>query len=282
MVLTLRTMIPQTDEESDYTRALSERVFEEELYEEDNQNANESRINTFRYVFWVAEIISTAVISWCSWNAGNEGPNTHFCSRLRYWVIIFSSRLFFLIPLMHISRQVQERREDMHPQLKKLEIWLKYFTFFWFIIGQSWLYYGTCNNRVLWVYSLVLIIIIYVSLGRSLILLVIFIICSPCLCLMRRILRGTRTASRKSLKELETKQFMAGNVDLESSEGPVCVICLLEYEDGDDLKVLPCGHEFHSDCVDLWLGKHNRTCPTCRHDITKRLEETPRFEARSM
>jgi len=276
-------MIVESDTESDHTRAVSEREFQEELWEEYNQNLNEGGINTLRYIFWIAEIVSTAVISWWTWNEGNEGTNARFCSRLRYWVIIFSSRLFFLIPLMHISRQLQERREDMHPQLKKLEIWLKYFTFFWFIIGQSWLYYGSCKHcRVLWVYSLVLIIFIYVSLGRSLILLIIFIICFPCLCLMRRILRETRTASRKSLKELETKQFMAGNVDLEMSEGPVCVICLLEYQDGDDVKVLPCGHEFHSECVDLWLGKHNRTCPTCRHDITKRLEETPIFGARSM
>jgi len=259
-------MIRESDTESDY---------------EDNQNSNENRINILRYIFWAAEIISTAIISWLTWNEGNEGINP--CTRLRYWIIIFSSRLFFLIPLMHMSRQVQLRGEDLHPQLKKLERWLKYFTFFWFIIGQSWLYYGTSKQcRLLWVYSLILIIIIYVSLGRGLILLVIFLICSPCLCLLRRIYRESRTASRKSLQELETKQFIAGDVDLERSEGPLCVICLLEYEDGDDVKVLPCGHEFHSECVDLWLGKHNRTCPTCRHDITKRLEETSRFDSRTM
>jgi len=282
-------MIPESETESDTTRAIRERVFQElwdqeDLWEEDNQDWNsESRTTkACRYFIWFAEIISTAVVSWQTWNQGSDEWNSD-CDRLRYWVIIFSSRLFFLIPLMHISRQMQERGEGVHPRVKKLEIWLKYLTFFWFIIGQAWLYYETCReSRVLWVYSLILIIIIYVSLGKSLILLLIFLICSPCLCLLRRILRETRTASKKNLRGLETKKFMADNVDLESSEGPMCVICLLEYEDGDDVKVLPCGHEFHSECVDMWLGKHNRTCPTCRHDITIRLAEPLRFERRSM
>jgi hypothetical protein len=271
-------MIPESETESDTTRAVRE--LQEELWEEANEDWNESRtMKTFRYMLWIAEIISTAVVSWQTWNQGTDNWN---CARLRYWVIIFSSRLFFLIPLRHISRQMQERGEGVHPRVKKLEIWLKYFTFFWFIIGQSWLYYGSCNqSRVLWVYSLILIIVIYISLGKSVMLLLMFLICSPLICLLRRFLRETRTASRKSLRGLETKRFKLGDLDAESSDGPTCVICLIEYEDGDEIKVLPCGHEYHGECVDEWLGKHNRTCPTCRHDITLQVEEALQFEAKS-
>ncbi|KAL8194067.1 hypothetical protein R6Q57_026309 [Mikania cordata] len=43
-----------------------------------------------------------------------------------------------------------------------------------------------------------------------------------------------------------------------------CAICLAEYEDGDEIRVLPqCGHGFHVGCIDMWLGSHS-SCPSCR------------------
>lgn len=37
-----------------------------------------------------------------------------------------------------------------------------------------------------------------------------------------------------------------------------CYICLLEYEDGDEVRVLPCHHEFHRLCIDKWLKEIHR------------------------
>lgn len=43
-----------------------------------------------------------------------------------------------------------------------------------------------------------------------------------------------------------------------------CAICLVEYVEGDEIRVLPnCGHRFHLLCVDTWLLS-NSSCPTCR------------------
>nr|XP_043607092.1 RING-H2 finger protein ATL8-like isoform X2 [Erigeron canadensis] len=43
-----------------------------------------------------------------------------------------------------------------------------------------------------------------------------------------------------------------------------CAICLAEYADGDEIRVLPqCGHGFHVGCIDKWLGSHS-SCPSCR------------------
>lgn len=47
-----------------------------------------------------------------------------------------------------------------------------------------------------------------------------------------------------------------------------CCICLSAYEDGVELRELPCGHHFHCACVDKWLYI-NATCPLCKYNILK-------------
>lgn len=46
-----------------------------------------------------------------------------------------------------------------------------------------------------------------------------------------------------------------------------CPICILDFEDGDDIRVLPCEghHVFHQACVDPWLLELSSSCPICRH-----------------
>jgi len=48
-----------------------------------------------------------------------------------------------------------------------------------------------------------------------------------------------------------------------------CPICIIDFEDGDDLRVLPCEghHKFHKDCVDPWLLELSSSCPLCRQDF---------------
>ena len=57
----------------------------------------------------------------------------------------------------------------------------------------------------------------------------------------------------------------------------VCVICLDQYRDGDSLRVLPCRHLFHKECVDLWFAKRV-LCPVCKWDATQAVEEDGRDE----
>jgi hypothetical protein len=51
------------------------------------------------------------------------------------------------------------------------------------------------------------------------------------------------------------------------AEASQCHICLVEYEDGDHIRVLPCQHEYHKACVDKWLKEVHRVCPLCRGDV---------------
>jgi len=45
-----------------------------------------------------------------------------------------------------------------------------------------------------------------------------------------------------------------------------CLICLDEFNDGDDVKTLPCLHIYHQKCVERWLGTDN-SCPVCKTPI---------------
>ncbi|GAX84160.1 hypothetical protein CEUSTIGMA_g11583.t1 [Chlamydomonas eustigma] len=50
----------------------------------------------------------------------------------------------------------------------------------------------------------------------------------------------------------------------EDADRDMCTICLLTFEMGDRLRVLPCGHDFHQPCIDSWM-RHHMTCPLCRN-----------------
>ncbi|XP_060957862.1 suppressor protein SRP40 isoform X4 [Cannabis sativa] len=55
----------------------------------------------------------------------------------------------------------------------------------------------------------------------------------------------------------------------QSEEVAQCYICLVEYEEGDRMRILPCQHDFHKTCVDKWLKEIHRVCPLCRGDICR-------------
>lgn len=46
-----------------------------------------------------------------------------------------------------------------------------------------------------------------------------------------------------------------------------CAICLSAWEHDDVIKVTPCGHVFHEECLGGWL-RTARTCALCRSDLT--------------
>lgn len=39
-----------------------------------------------------------------------------------------------------------------------------------------------------------------------------------------------------------------------------------EYEEGEELRTLPCFHSYHKSCIDEWLARQ-KTCPVCKNPI---------------
>ncbi|KAH6616832.1 hypothetical protein C7974DRAFT_53180 [Boeremia exigua] len=55
--------------------------------------------------------------------------------------------------------------------------------------------------------------------------------------------------------------------DTPTEEHLGCSICTDDFEKGQDIRVLPCDHKFHPECVDPWLLNVSGTCPLCRVDL---------------
>ncbi|PYH72138.1 RING-H2 finger protein [Aspergillus vadensis CBS 113365] len=52
-----------------------------------------------------------------------------------------------------------------------------------------------------------------------------------------------------------------------------CPICTDDFVKGQDLRVLPCNHQFHPECIDPWLVNVSGTCPLCRIDLNPPQQE---------
>jgi len=50
------------------------------------------------------------------------------------------------------------------------------------------------------------------------------------------------------------------------SENYQCIICMEEFEEKEKVKLLPCGHIFHINCIKQWLLKQ-KSCPFCKSEI---------------
>ncbi|MQL90516.1 hypothetical protein Taro_023111 [Colocasia esculenta] len=66
------------------------------------------------------------------------------------------------------------------------------------------------------------------------------------------------------LQSLTTLSFQPSSAD--HANFVECTICLADFTEGVEVRVLPCGHGFHIACIDLWLSSH-ATCPTCRWNL---------------
>jgi len=66
----------------------------------------------------------------------------------------------------------------------------------------------------------------------------------------------------------------AANPDGTDESGQLgCSICTEDFTKGEEVRVLPCNHKFHPECVDPWLLNVSGTCPLCRIDLRPKNEQ---------
>ncbi|KAK0112169.1 hypothetical protein ONS96_001427 [Cadophora gregata f. sp. sojae] len=62
----------------------------------------------------------------------------------------------------------------------------------------------------------------------------------------------------------------------ELGTGTECSICIADFVESEEVRVLPCSHRFHPACIDPWLLNVSGTCPICRYDLEPTQPDAPR------
>jgi len=77
--------------------------------------------------------------------------------------------------------------------------------------------------------------------------------------------------SKPKSKPQASTSTSSSSQEFTPSYGNECSICLDDFQDGDKVRILPCGHIFHRDEIDDWLTRIKKLCPICKRDITGEL-----------
>ncbi|MCJ1396560.1 hypothetical protein MMC18_009451 [Xylographa bjoerkii] len=82
-----------------------------------------------------------------------------------------------------------------------------------------------------------------------------------------------------AVKTEEAQGNTGGNGEDNPENGLTCSVCTDEFIKGQNVRVLPCNHKFHPECIDPWLLNVSGTCPLCRVDLRPTASSTNDLES---
>lgn len=226
----------------------------------------------------IAELSTSITMLSLYWHNSCDSP-------INIWILVYTLRYAIYIPFDIISQRYQRRNTiagvEYEPPLLELKInsLIKYAVFVWFVVGLYWVISAhQCSSNPLFTLAIVLLSLYGVRLVYPLVVLALICLCLPCaLLLLRQMSTSPQGADRAQIDALpirtyESQRSLSANGVDDCSDDPSCSICLQEYRQGEELRVLPhCRprpHMFHRQCCDTWL-ETNASCPLCRTSITE-------------
>ncbi|CAL5433002.1 unnamed protein product [Camellia sinensis] len=184
---------------------------------------------------------------------------------------------------------------------KHLESANTMFSFLWWMIGFYWVFAGGQllareSPQLYWLCIIFLafdVFFVVFCVALACVIGIAVCCCLPCIIAILYAVADQEGASREDVEQLTKYKFRRVGIDKLDGEiqepltgvmtecgtdTPIehdllqedaeCCICLCTYDDGAELRELPCGHHFHCTCVDKWLYI-NATCPLCKYNILK-------------
>ncbi|XP_020242033.1 E3 ubiquitin-protein ligase At1g12760-like isoform X2 [Asparagus officinalis] len=196
----------------------------------------------------------------------------------------------------------QSQDEEGTSVAKHLESANTMFSFIWWIIGFYWVSAGgpaltRDAPQLYWLCIVFLafdVFFVVFCVALACVIGIAVCCCLPCIIAILYAVADQEGASDEDIRQLPKYKFrrtgedekLGGDVSRSSggimtecgsdppheqalpAEDAECCICLSAYDDGVELRELPCGHHFHCACVDKWLYI-NATCPLCKYNIIK-------------
>ncbi|KAF6133961.1 hypothetical protein GIB67_040725 [Kingdonia uniflora] len=201
-----------------------------------------------------------------------------------------------------LARTSGQNVDDGTSVAKHLESANTMFSFIWWIIGFYWVSaggqsYTQDSPKLYWLCIIFLafdVIFVVFCVALACIIGIAVCCCLPCIIAILYAVAEQEGASKEEIDQLPKFKFRRicemeklngeiqgpfGGIMTEcntdppveqvlSPEDAECCICLSSYDDGAELRELPCGHHFHCACIDKWLHL-NATCPLCKYNIVK-------------
>ncbi|GMH33463.1 hypothetical protein BSKO_01297 [Bryopsis sp. KO-2023] len=90
------------------------------------------------------------------------------------------------------------------------------------------------------------------------------------LCRLDEGVENRKGADEETINKLQATEFEEECAPRAPVDEPCnrCPICLEEFSKGDAMRVMPCSHNYHKDCLDKWL-RIKAVCPICNLNIRK-------------
>lgn len=205
-----------------------------------------------------------------------------------------------------------QRQNDETSVAKHLESANTMFSFIWWIIGFYWVSAGGQNLTVdspqlYWLCITFLafdVFFVVICVAVACVIGIAVCCCLPCIIAILYAVADQEGATKDDIERLPKYKFRRigdfekQNGEIQESFGGVmtecdtdtpiehvlpqedaeCCICLSAYDDGSELRELPCGHHFHCACIEKWLYM-NATCPLCKFNILKNGNQSSSEEA---
>jgi len=233
-------------------------------------------------IITLLHLTEIAIASLClakGWDEGCDKP-------LGTWIVVWTCRLVIFIPLtwwrfilakraardQAAGRFVPEEGTPDQIRARRYDRWMNTLSLCAMILVHFWYWESDACSPWLRKYVLAQIIIFYIRLCLPVFLLLSICLCLPCALILFHILAPRPGAAPEVISNLPTRKISRAPGAPPPADSESCSICMADYEDGEELRVLPCRHEFHSSCVDVWL-RQNPTCPLCRKNVASEPED---------